>query len=139
MHQLPADLRLALFLTLYRYWRALNNFQAIAHYRQEVANLRETSPFKPLRAAAWFYFAVTVTDPQQSITAFDRALALLRERNDTPAIGEEFGFFADDVHLEALIIIRYAIRLADQVGAAYAQAQQLSEKKPAPISAVRES
>lgn len=128
LHQLPADLRLALLLTLYRYWRALNNFQAIAHYRQELAHLRDTSSFKLLRAAAWFYFAVSVSDPQQSAAAFDRALALLRERDDSPAIGEAFGFFADGVHLQALIMVRYAIRLTDQVGAAYEQALQLSEE-----------
>lgn len=128
LHQLPADLRLALLLTLYRYWRALNNFQAIAHYRQEVAHLRDTSSFKLLRVAAWFYFAVSVSDPQQSVAAFDRALALLRERDEAPAIGEAFGFFADGVHLQALIMVRYAIRLTDQVGAAYEQALQLSEE-----------
>ncbi len=128
LHQLPADLRLALLLTLYRYWRALNNFQAIAHYRQELAHLRDTTSFKLLRVAAWFYFAVSVSDPQQSVAAFDRALALLREHDDAPAISEAFGFFADGVHLQALIMVRYAIRLTDQVGAAYEQALQLSEE-----------
>ena len=126
-HQLAPDLRLALLLTLYRFWRALHNFQAIDQYGQELTDLSETCPAGLLRAATWFYIAVSRSDADQSIMAFDTCLALLHETTVTSALGEEFCFFADSVHLQAMVLVRYAIRLTDDVGA-YEQAEKLTNE-----------
>lgn len=124
-HQLSPSLRLALLLTLYRFWRALHNFHRIEQYADELMDLEKSSNEALLRAATWFYLANSSPDADQASSAFSLCIALLGDAEELPGPGIGYCFFADRVHLLAMSFVRYAIRLIDETGA-YAQAEELA-------------
>ena len=124
-HLLAPDLRLALLLTLYRFWRALHTFAPVEAYAAELNQLEQASPLPLLRAAAWFYIANATADPNQAGRAFDLCLMLLQQADGVPGLGAEYAFFADRFNLLAMTYFRYALRLIDETGA-YAHAEKLT-------------
>ncbi|MEZ4866281.1 MAG: BTAD domain-containing putative transcriptional regulator [Caldilineaceae bacterium] len=124
---LAPDLRLAVLLTLYRFWRALHTFAPIEAYAAELNQLEQTSLEPLLRAAAWFYLANATPDPHEAGRGFDLCLTLLDQAATLPGPGTEFCFFADRTSLLAMTYFRYALRLIDETGA-YDHAEKLANK-----------
>ncbi len=125
-HKLAPDLRLALLLTLYRFWRALHTFAPIEAYAAELNQLEQASQAPLLRAAAWFYLANATPDPNEAGRGFDLCLTLLDQAALLPGPGAEFCFFADRTNLLAMTYFRYALRLIDETGA-YDHAEKLAD------------
>lgn len=115
-HRFEPNLRFALLVTLYRYWRGLGNFHAIEHYQHELIALRESSSSQLLRAAAWYFYANVAADAGQAIAAFDICFALLNEPRVAQDLDSNYGFYADIANLRAMTLARHAIRLTDEVG-----------------------
>lgn len=115
-HRFEPNLRFALLVTLYRFWRGLGNFHAIEHYQHELIALRESSASQLLRAAAWYFYANVAAEADQAIAAFDTCLALLNEPRVAHDLDSTFGFYADVANLQAMTLARHAIRLTDEVG-----------------------
>ena len=124
-HLLPPDLRLALLLTLYRFWRALHTFAQVEAYADEINQLERTCRQPLLRAAAWFYIANATPDAAQAGRGFDLCIHLLREVENAPALDADFCFFAHRVNLLAMAYFRYALRMIDETGE-YARAEALA-------------
>jgi predicted ATPase/DNA-binding XRE family transcriptional regulator len=124
-HDLSVELRLVILLNLYRCWRALHEFQKIDQYANELMQLGEACPDKLLRAAVWFYIANSTPDATQAVAAYDTCLVMLHEAAESPGPGDEFCFFADHDNLLAMTLMRYGVRLTDELGE-YAQAALLS-------------
>lgn len=124
-HTLAPDLRLALLVTLYRFWRALHTFAPVEAYAAELNQLEQTSHEPLLRAAAWFYIANATPDPNEARRGFDLCLTLLQQAAALPGLGSEFCFFADRPNLLAMTYFRYALRLIDETGD-YAHAEKLA-------------
>jgi len=115
-HLLAPDLRLALLLTLYRFWRALHRFTLIEAYAAELDQLEKASRSPLLRAAVWFYQANATPDAGVAGRCFDLCIHLLRESEGLSGPGTEYCFFADRVNLLAMAYFRYALRLIDETG-----------------------
>ncbi|MEZ4733887.1 MAG: hypothetical protein R3E79_42895 [Caldilineaceae bacterium] len=115
-HHFDPNLRFALLVTLYRYWRGLGNFHAIEEYQDELTALRESSSSPLLRAAAWYFYANVAADAGQAIAAFDTCFALLNEPRVAHDLDHTYGFYADVANLQAMTLARHAIRLTDEVG-----------------------
>ncbi|MCB0128783.1 MAG: hypothetical protein KDE58_41240, partial [Caldilineaceae bacterium] len=124
-HALALDLRLALLLTLNRFWRALHTFAPIEAYAAELNQLEQASQAPLLRAAAWFYIANATPDPHEAGRGFDLCLTLLQQAEGLPGPGIEYCFFADRPNLLAMTYFRYALRLIDETGA-YDHAEKLA-------------
>ena len=126
-HLLAPDLRLALLLTLFRFWIALHLFRLIEAYTDEVNQLEKTSNQPLLRAAVWFYLANSTPDVAQAGRGFDLCIHLLLQAEGLPGPGADYCFFADRVNLLAMAYFRYAIRLTDETGE-YARAEMLAKQ-----------
>ncbi|MBX3001721.1 MAG: AAA family ATPase [Caldilineaceae bacterium] len=124
-HLLTPDLRLALLLTLYRFWIALQHFWPIEAYANELNQLEKASQEPLLRATVWFYIANSTPDVTQAGRCFDLCIHLLLEAGGLPGLGLEYCFFADRVNLLAMAYFRHAIRLTDETGE-YARAEALA-------------
>ena len=123
-HVLTVDLRLAMLLTLYRFWRGLEDFLSIDHYMYEIMQMVENSPYPSLRAAARLRIATSTPDASQAIIIWEQCIDLARASVASPQLPAAFCEFADTVNLLAEALFRYAIRLID-VGE-YERAAQLS-------------
>ena len=124
--QFDLKLRLAILLILYSFWRAYEDFAAIDRYWDELMTLQETCSDRLLSATTWYWAAVAMPDANEAIAAWEKAIALARSANAIPALGAEFCSFADQPHLLAVLLFRYAIRLTD-IGE-YDQAARLSQE-----------
>lgn len=124
-HELSVELRLAILLTLYRFWRAFHEFQKIDQYADELMQLHEACTDKLLQAAVWFFIGNTTPDATQAVAAYNTCLGLLHEAAESPGPGDEFCFFADRDNLLAMTLMRYGGRLIDEQGE-YAQAALLA-------------
>ncbi|MEZ4869376.1 MAG: BTAD domain-containing putative transcriptional regulator [Caldilineaceae bacterium] len=122
--QFDPKLRLATLLTLYSFWRAYEDFAAIDYYWNELLTLQQSCPDRLLSAATWYWAAVAMPDADEAIAAWEKAIDLARAANAMPDPGAEFCSFADQPHLLAVLLFRYAIRLTD-IGE-YIQAERLS-------------
>ena len=123
-HQLPTDLRLAMFLSLYHFWRGQEAFQPIDQYMSELAQLQADCTEKILSAVTWRTIAVAEADFSRAAAAWERCMPLLSAaRHGLPA-DENFCIYADSIYQYAFALFRYAIRLMD-VGD-YEQAERLS-------------
>ncbi len=124
--QFDPKLRLATLITLYSFWRAYEDFAAIDYYWDELMTLQQSCPDRLLGAATWYWAAVAIPDADEAIAAWEKAIALARAANAMPDPGAEFCSFADQPHLLAVLLFRYAIRLTD-IGE-YGQAERLSQE-----------
>ncbi len=61
-HLIAPDLRLALLIGFYSMARALEDFETINDYTDELLELAERCPHKLHRASAWHFAAITATD-----------------------------------------------------------------------------
>ncbi len=122
--QLPADLRLAMFLSLYHFWRGQEAFQLIDQYMSELVQLQANCTDKILCAVTWRTIAVAAGDFAQAAAAWERCIPLLSEARRAPPTDENYCIYADSVYQHAFALFRYAIRLTD-VGE-YVQAERLS-------------
>ena len=123
-HQLPTDLRLAMFLSLYHFWRGQEAFQLIDQYMSELVQLQTDCTEKILCAVTWRTIAVAEADFALAAAAWERCILLLSEARREPPADENYCIYADSVYQHAFALFRYAIRLTD-VGE-YGQAEQLS-------------
>lgn len=125
-HTLGVDLHLAALLTLYNFWRSLEDFHSIDRYMHELVQLLDESSHQSLRAVGYRLIAVSTSDFTQATTVWEKGLLLARAAATSPSKGDLFCVFADGIYQLAFALIRYAIRLID-VGD-LAQAARLSRE-----------
>ena len=92
---LAVDLRLAFLICVYSAARALEELQPVERWTGEMIELQEFCSHKFLQATTWFFIACYSADFSQAAVAFERAIALARATRELPALGAEWGLFAD--------------------------------------------
>lgn len=110
---LPHDLRLALLLALYLFWRGQDDFASIDGYMAELRQLQEGSANRSLQAVAWRCMAVASADVAQAMACWERCIGLLREAGDPQPVDNTYSAFSDSGYQLAFALFRYAIRLID--------------------------
>ncbi|MFN8494622.1 MAG: helix-turn-helix domain-containing protein [Caldilineaceae bacterium] len=119
---LASDLRLAILINLSASAYALEEFQPIDRYTDEMMELLAGCTDSLLAAAAWHWFAVTTAEVSQVAPALERSIALVRATGEPPGSGAEFGVLADQDFLLAAHLYTYAVFLIDQGDVARAAA-----------------
>ena len=92
---LAVDLRLANLLTFYRAAVALEEFQPIDPYMDEIMQLLEDCPYQLLHASAWSFRAWIAADVAQVAAHLEQGIELARASGEPPELGAEFGAFSD--------------------------------------------
>ena len=121
---LPHDLRLALLLALYHFWRGQDDFGSIDGYMEELRQLQAGSTNKCLQAVAWRCMGVASADFAQAIAHWERCIRLLREVGNPLPVDNTYSAYSDSVYQLAFALFRYAIRLIDTGD--YSAAERLS-------------
>jgi hypothetical protein len=123
-HTLPNDLRLAILLALYHFWRGQDDFDSIDGYMEELGQLQAESTNKCLQAVAWRCMAVASADFAQAVTHWERCIGLLREVGNPLPVDNSYSAYSDGVYQLAFALFRYALRLIDTGD--YSAAERLS-------------
>jgi predicted ATPase/DNA-binding SARP family transcriptional activator len=110
---LDADLHLALLIVFHAFALAVEEFQPVDRYREEMIELLETSPHQLLQVAAWSWVAAYSADFSQACIAWERSIALARTASDAPSLGIEFGLLADRDFMLGATLSVYATRLCE--------------------------
>ncbi len=110
---LSHDLRLAIFLALYHFWRGQDDFGSIDGYMGELRQLQETTADKCLQAVAWRCMGVASADFAQAVTYWERCMGLLREVGNPLPVDNTYSAYSDSVYQLAFALFRYAIHLID--------------------------
>lgn len=121
---LPQDLRLAILLALYHFWRGQDDFGSIDGYMDELRQLQAESTNRCLQAVAWRCMAVASADFAQAVTHWDRCMGLLREVGNPLPVDNSYSAYSDGVYQLAFALFRYALRLIDTGD--YSAAERLS-------------
>jgi predicted ATPase/DNA-binding SARP family transcriptional activator len=111
--RLPHDLRLALLLALYQFWRGQEDFASIDGYMDEFRQLQENSAHKCLQAVVWRCMAVASADYDQAIVHWERCIGLLREAGDPRPVDNTYSAYSDSGYQLAFALFRQGIRLID--------------------------
>ncbi|MBI3960158.1 MAG: tetratricopeptide repeat protein [Chloroflexi bacterium] len=111
--RLPHDLRLAVLLALYHFWRGQDDFASIDGYMDELRQLQEGSANRCLQAVAWRCMGVASADFAQALDHWDRCIGLLREAGDPFPVDNTYSAYSDSGYQLAFALFRYAIRLID--------------------------
>jgi len=112
-HDLPHDLRLAVLLALYHFWRGQDDFASIDAYMDELRQLQAGSTNRSLQAVAWRCMGVASADFAQALACWERCIGLLREAGDPLPVDNTYSAFSDSGYQLAFALFRYAIRLID--------------------------
>ena len=107
------ELRLALLIVFYSIARALEGFETINRYTDELLKLAEQCSAKLLCAGAWHFAAIATADFAQAAAMWDRAMIFAREASTSPGLGKEFGVLADYLFIRSAGADNYALRLID--------------------------
>lgn len=111
-HALDTDLRLAILINLHASAYALEEFQPVDHYTDEMMELLESCSDKLFSASAWHWLAVTTAEVAQVAPALERSIVFARTASEL--LGAEFGVLADRNFLLASHLATYAVFLIDQ-------------------------
>jgi hypothetical protein len=85
-HTLTNELHLGVTLTFYRAAFALEEFQPVDHYMDEIMQLLEDSPYKQFHTIAWSFRAWTATDAAQAAAHLEQAIVLTRAASEPPVL-----------------------------------------------------
>ena len=110
---LPHELRLAVLLGLYHFWRGRDDFASIDRHMDELRQLEAGSANPSLRAVAWRCMAVASADVAQAMACWEHCIGLLREADDPQPVDNTYSAFSDSGYQLAFALFRYAIRLID--------------------------
>ena len=121
---LPHDLRLAIFLALYHFWRGQDDFGSIDGYMDELRQLQAIASDKCLQAVVWRCMGVASADFAHAIAHWERCIGLLREAGDPFPVDNTYSAYSDSGYQLAFALFRYAIRLIDTGD--YGAAERLS-------------
>ena len=112
-HQFTPELRLALFIAFYTVARTQEAFEKVSHYRDELIELADCCSDKLLQSAAWAFVATATADFSQAAAAWEKSMALGREADGLPKLGDEFCVCADYLFVLGSAAHNYATRLIE--------------------------
>ena len=110
---LAADVRLAIFISLYAAARASEESSPMDRFIEEMKGLLEVCPYETLHAAFWSFEAAHSADLADSSAALERAMACARAAREAPGLGPEFCLFTDRDFMLGHILGAYAARLIE--------------------------
>lgn len=110
---LPHELRFAVLLALYHFWRGRDDFASIDRHMDELRQLEAGSAHPSLRAVAWRCMGVASADAAQAMACWERCIGLLRGGGDPLPVDNTYSAFSDSGYQLAFALFRYAIRLID--------------------------
>ncbi len=125
-HQFTPELRLALLIAFYTVARTQEAFEKVSHYRDELIELADCCSDKLLQSAAWAFVATATADFSQAAAASEKSMALGREANGLPKLGDEFCVCADYLFVLGSAAHNYATRLIEH--GAFAKAALLVQE-----------
>lgn len=110
---LAPNLRLAILISHNAFANRVEASQPIDRYWDELMALQKVSTVNILRAAAWFFMAISAADSTQAAAAFEQTIALARVASEAPTLGPEFGLFTDSDFILGTALRVYAGCLID--------------------------
>lgn len=111
--RLPLELRLALLISFYSVARALEGFETVNRYTDELMALTEQCSAKLLCAGAWHFAAVATPDFAKAAARWEKAISFAREASEAPGLSNAFGASSDYLFVRSGVADNYAIRLID--------------------------
>ncbi len=94
-HLLPSSLHLVMLTNMYAFARAVEDFQPINRFSDEIIQLIEICPHPSLQSAAWHFVADYYSDFSQAAADRERAIAAARLAREKPTLGPEYGLLSD--------------------------------------------
>jgi predicted ATPase len=122
-HELSVDLHLALLINVYAIGRAVEAFQPLNRWKDEMLQLLEHSTNDHLHSGAWHFVACYASDFSEAAPAFERAIDAARRARTAPAIDPGFCLLTDCDFMLGNPLWAYALRLIEQ--GKFAQARPL--------------
>jgi len=122
-HELPVELHLYLLITVYAIGRAVEAFQPLNRWKDEVLKLLAVCPNQHLHAAAWHFIACYASDFSETSVAFERSITAARHARESPSLGPEFCLLTDCDFILGTPLWAYALGLIEQ--GQFAQAMPL--------------
>lgn len=110
---LATDLRLAILINLCAVARALEEFQPVDRYADELMQLMENGANELLHAHVWHFIAVYSADFSQAAAAWERSIAFARAAGEAPGLGAEFCLFTDCDFILITALYLYATALIE--------------------------
>jgi len=132
-HKFSTELRLALLIAFYTVARTRNEFETVDHYRAELIELANRCSDKLSQSSAWAFVAGATADFAQATAAWEKSMALGREADGLPKLGDEFCVCADHLFAFGSSLDNYATRLIEH--GAFAQAALLVQESLAMFTA----
>lgn len=113
-HLLPPPLRLVMFINMYAFARAVEEFQPIHRFNDEMSQLIEICPNPGLQATAWLFIATYYSDFSQSAADRERSIAAARLAREKPTLGPEYGLLSDCDFVLGLSLWTFAYELVER-------------------------
>ncbi len=113
-HLLPPSLHLTMLINMYAFVRAVEEFQPINRFHDEIIHLIEICPHPSLQTAAWHFVADYYSDFSQSAAARERAITAARLARERPTLGIEYGLFSDYDFILGLPLWAFAYELVER-------------------------
>lgn len=92
---LRVDLHLKTLIDVYSIGRAVEEFQPLNRWQDEMLQLLEICPNQHLHSSAWHFIACYSSDFSNATAAWERSIAAARLARAGPALGPEFCLLAD--------------------------------------------
>ena len=121
-HQLSSDLHLYTLTGVYAIGRAVEEFQPLNRWKDEIVQLLEICSIPHLHAAAWHFIACYASDFSEAAAAFDRSISAARRAYET-VIDPGFCLLTDCDFILGIPLWAYALGLIEQ--GKFAQAMPL--------------
>ena len=112
--ELDVDLRLALLIFVFSAARAVEEFQPLDRWKNEIVPLLEVCTKPTLQALGWHFIAATSSTFSESAAAWERAIVCARTTDSGPSLGPEFCLLADCDFILGVILWAYATSLIEQ-------------------------
>lgn len=113
-HLLPPPLHLVMLTNMYAFARAVEEFQPINRFHDEMIQLMEICPHPILHAGAWHFIAEYYSDFSQAAAARERAIAAARLAREKPTLGPEYGLFNDCDFTLGITLWAFAYELVER-------------------------
>ncbi|MDQ3248807.1 MAG: hypothetical protein M3Q45_06310, partial [Chloroflexota bacterium] len=122
-HDLPVDLHLYTLISVYAIGRAVEEFQPLNRWQDEMLQLLEICPNHHLHSAAWHFIACYASDFSEADAAFARSITAARHAREAPSLGPEFCLLTDCDFILGIPLWAYATALIER--GAFTQAMPL--------------
>ena len=103
-----------MLINMYAFARAVEEFQPINRFHDEIIHLIEICPHPSLQTAAWHFVADYYSDFSQSAAARERAITAARLARERPTLGIEYGLFSDYDFILGLPLWAFAYELVER-------------------------